>query len=238
MTQALFDKYYYSQSGFEGGTLPFFRICREQIPSGASILEVGAGPGNECSEMLSEIGPVTGLDVDEDVRNNRWLSSAHVFDGKRMPFADASFDACVSNFVLEHVSHPEEHFAEIGRVLRPGGVYCLRTPNLFHYVSAGARIMPYSMHLMLANRLRSLADDAHDPYPTWFRSNTRGRLRKLCLAGGLGNPAITMIEPEPSYGRAHPLLFYPMMAYERLVNFSDTLSGFRNTILLVTRKHA
>src|SRR5579883_670317 len=133
MTQALFDKYYYSKPGFEGGTRPFFRLCREQIPAGSNILEVGAGPGNECSQMLSGIGTVTGLDVDPDVRNNQWLSSAFVFDGKKMPFADNSFDACVSNFVLEHVSHPEEHFAEIARVLRPGGVYCLRTPNLFHY---------------------------------------------------------------------------------------------------------
>ncbi|GGA67971.1 hypothetical protein GCM10011507_19290 [Edaphobacter acidisoli] len=238
MTQALFDKYYYSNANFEGGTRPFFRLCKEQIPSGARILEIGSGPGNECSQMLSGIGTVVGLDIDPDVKNNQWLSEAHVFDGKRMPFADSSFDACVSNFVLEHVSHPAEHFAEVSRVLRPGGVYCLRTPNLFHYVSACAHLMPHSMHLMLANRLRKLAEDAHDPYPTWFRANTRNRLRELCQANGLGDPVVTMIEPEPSYGRAHPLLFYPMMAYERIVNLSDLLSGFRITMLMVTHKCA
>jgi len=238
MTQALFDKYYYSDPGFERGTRPFFRLCREQIPSGAEILEIGSGPDNECSRMLSEIGTVTGLDVDPDVKNNQWLANAFVFDGKQMPFADGSFDACVSNFVLEHVAHPGAHFKEVARVLRPGGVYCLRTPNLFHYVSMGAYMMPHSMHLMLANRLRKLADDAHDPYPTWFRSNTRTRLRKLCSISGLDKPAITMLEPEPVYGRAHPLLFYPMMAYERIVNLSAILSGFRITILLTTRKSA
>jgi SAM-dependent methyltransferase len=238
MTQALFDKYYYSNPRFEGGTRPFFRLCREQIPAGAEILEIGSGPSNPCSQMLSEIGTVTGLDVDADVKSNQWLSKAFVFDGRQMPFADASFDACVSNFVLEHVEHPAEHFKEVARVLRPGGVYCMRTPNLFHYVSMGAHIMPHSMHLMLANRLRSLANDAHDPYPTWFRSNTRRRLQQLCRASGLGEPAITMLEPEPSYGRAHPLLFYPMMAYERLVNLSGALSGLRITILLVARKPA
>lgn len=236
MTQALFDKYYYSRPDFQGGTRPFFGLCKQQIQRGAEILEVGAGPSNECSQMLGEIGRVTGLDIDPDVMNNQWLSKACIFEGKKMPFEDNSFDACVSNFVLEHVSHPEEHFAEIARVLRPGGVYCLRTPNLFHYVSAGAHMMPHSMHLLIANRLRGLGDDAHDPYPTWFRANTRNRLRKLCLTSGLGEPDITMVEPEPSYGRAHPLLFYPMMAYERLVNLSDALSGFRITILLAARK--
>jgi len=236
MTQELFDKYYYTRPGFEGGTRPFFRICREQIPTGSQILEIGAGPSNECSEMLSGIGTVTGLDVDEEVKTNEWLSRALVYDGKQMPFDDESFDACVSNFVLEHVEYPDEHFKEVARVLRPGGVYCLRTPNLLHYVSIGARLMPHSVHLLLANRMRSLEKDAHDPYPTWFRSNSRGRLQRLCRMAGMGEATIMMVEPEPSYGRAHALLFYPMMAYERLVNASPTFSGFRITILLYVRR--
>jgi SAM-dependent methyltransferase len=235
MTQALFKRYYPS-ARFEGGTIPFHRLCREQIPHGSEILEIGSGPSNQTSEALSAIGSVTGLDIDTDVKNNRWLSKALVFDGRGMPFADESFDACSSNFVLEHVEHPAEHFKEVARVLRPGGMYCFRTPNLFHYVSMGARLMPHSMHLMLANRLRSLDEGTHDPYPTWFRSNTIGKLRRLCGMAGLEMPSITMVEPEPSYGRAHALLFYPMMAYERIVNMSNALSGFRVTMLVVTRK--
>ena len=158
--------------GFEGGTRPLFDFAENRFHLVRKFWRSVPGPSNQCSKMLSEIGTVTGLDVDADVKNNQWLSKALIFDGKQMPFADASFDACVSNFVLEHVAHPMEHFKEVARVLRPGGVYCLRTPNLFHYVSMGAYMMPHSMHLKLANRLRTLADDAHDPYPTWFRSNT------------------------------------------------------------------
>jgi SAM-dependent methyltransferase len=235
-TQALFDRYYYSKPDFEGGTKPFLRICHEEIPAGSQILEIGAGPSNECSKTLSGIGRVTGLDVDSEVSANEWLSEAVVYDGKRMPFADESFDACVSNFVLEHVKYPLEHFTEVARVLRRGGVYCLRTPNLFHYVSMGAHLMPHSVHLMLANRMRSLPKEAHDPYPTWFRSNSRFRLQKLCRVSGLGEATISMIEPEPSYGRASALLFYPMMAYERVVNASSVFSGFRVTILLQVHK--
>ena len=179
MTQALYEKYYPS-ARFEGGTIPFHRLCQQQIASGAEILEIGSGPTNQTTEALSAIGSVTGLDIDPDVKNNKWLSNAHTFDGRRMPFADESFDACCSNWVLEHVQHPAEHFKEVARVLRPGGMYCFRTPNLFHYVSMGARIMPHSLHLLLANRLRSLDEGAHDPYHTWFRSNTRGKLRGLC----------------------------------------------------------
>ncbi len=147
MTQALFDKYYYHKPSFVNGTVRFLQMCREQIPAGAEILEIGAGPGNDCSEAFSGMGTVTGLDVDPDVKTNQWLSRAFVYDGKQMPFPDASFDACVSNFVIEHVEHPSEHFAEVARVLRPGGVYCLRTPNLFHYVCMVAYLLPHSLHL-------------------------------------------------------------------------------------------
>jgi SAM-dependent methyltransferase len=238
MTQALFDKYYYHKPDFEDGTKHFLRVCKEQIKPGSEILEIGAGPTNGYSKSFSEIGPLTGLDIDPDVKNNQWLSQAFLFDGNKMPFADASFDACISNFVLEHVEHPIEHFQEVARVLRPGGVYCMRTPNLFHYVTLGAFMMPHSLHLLLANRLRSSPEDAHDPYPTWYRANSRGRLRKLCRTAGMSEPIITMVEPEPSYGRAHALLFYPMMAYERTVNLSSALSGLRVTILMSVRKPA
>jgi SAM-dependent methyltransferase len=235
MTQALYERYYPS-TRFQGGTIPFHQLCLDQIHPGAEILEIGSGPTNQTTEALSAIGSVTGLDIDPDVKNNKWLSNALTFDGKEMPFADESFDACCSNWVLEHVEHPTEHFKEVARVLRPGGIYCFRTPNLFHYVPMGARIMPHSLHLLLANRLRSLDEEAHDPYPTWFRSNTRGKLRGLCRAAGFEMPSITMLEPEPSYGAAHALLFYPMMAYERVVNLSDALSGFRHTMLVAVRK--
>ncbi len=235
MTQVLFDKYY-PKSRFEGGTVPFFRLCRQNIAANSRILEIGAGPTNDCSRTLSEIGPVTGIDIDPDVKNNESLSHAVLYDGVKMPFEDASFDACVSNWVLEHVEHPLEHFREVARVLRPGGVYCVRTPNLYHYVSISAHLLPHSMHLRVANRLRSLAEDAHDPYPTWFRSNTRSKLKSLCRQAGLSEPAITMLEPEPSYGRAHPILFYTFMAYERLVNSAKIFQGIRITILMAVRK--
>src|SRR5581483_8165036 len=172
MTQALYEKYY-PPPRYEGGTVPFYRLCAQAISPGSRILAIGAGPTNDCTRRLADIGSVTGLDIDRDVRTNQYLARAEVFDGGKMPFPNASFDACVSNWVLEHVEHPADHFREVSRVLRPGGVYCVRTPNLYHYVSITARLLPHWLHLKMANRLRRLPSGSHDPYPTWFRSNTR-----------------------------------------------------------------
>jgi SAM-dependent methyltransferase len=227
MTQHLFDKYYFSRPGYIGGDRPFHRLCVAQIPGGSEIIEVGAGPSNETTEALARIGGVTGLDIDSAVLKNEFCTNAKVFDGLHLPLPDCSVDACVSNWVLEHVQNPEAHFREVARVLRPQGVYCFRTANLYHYVGLGARMTPHSIHLSVANRLRTLSAEAHDPYPTYHRANSRKRIQRLIHQSGLRINHLELIEPEPSYGRLHAALFYPMMAYERLVNSTSLLSNFR-----------
>ena len=51
-----------------------------------------------------------------------------------MPFADAVFDTVICNAVLEHVRSADKVFAELARVLRPGGHMMLAVPFLqpFH----------------------------------------------------------------------------------------------------------
>ena len=230
MTQHLFKKFYFSRPGYRGGTIPFHDICKTQIRRGSEILEIGAGPSNPTTEVLSLIGEVTGVDIDPEVQKNSFCKKANVFDGLRLPYRDCSFDACVSNWVLEHVEHPEAHFAEVARVLRPNGVYCFRTPNLYHYVTIGSRMSAHSIHLVLANRLRELKAEAHAPYPTYYRANTTRQLRQLVHCSGLRVTLLELMEPEPSYGRIHAALFYPMMIYERIVNSTSLFSNFRITI--------
>jgi|SRR5579863_7457731 len=235
-TQALFDRYYYSRAGYIGGTERFHQLCQSRLARGGRILEIGAGPANPTTAVLARLGPVTGLDVSTEVLGNPNLTEARVYDGIKVPLPGEAFDLCVSNYVLEHVADPASHFQEVFRVLKPGASYCFRTPNRWHYVTIASSAVPHSMHLRLANRLRALDADAHDPWPTVYRANTRRTLRRLARRSGLLPEELRMIEAEPSYGAVHPLLFYPMMAYERLVNSSDLFSLFRVNILGVFRK--
>jgi hypothetical protein len=100
----------------------------------------------------------------------------------------------------------------------------------------GSRLTPHLTHLRLANRLRGLDADAHDPYPTYYRANSRRRLNALIQNAGMELILLQMMEPEPSYGRRHAALFYPMMVYERIVNSSNLLSNFRVVIFGVCTK--
>jgi SAM-dependent methyltransferase len=229
-TEQLFRRYYTSIPGYQDGTAFFHSLVAQCVPYGTRILEIGAGPTNNTTAFLRSRGSVVGLDVSSEVTQNSYLDEARVFDGATFPFSDCSFDACCSNYVLEHVPNPEEHFKEVFRVLKPGGAYCFRTPNRWHYIGLCSSLLPHRAHLMLANRLRNLADTAHDPYPTTYMANTKGRLQRLCRDAGFWDTHILMVEKEPFYGRRYQLLFWPMMFYERIVNSSDIFGPLRVNI--------
>ena len=231
----LFWKYYYSTPGFVNGTEQFHGVVAEHVPPGATIVEVGAGPTNRTTRFLSSIGKVAGVDISNELQTNEWLSEAHVYDGNVMPLPSESFDSCVSDFVLEHVTNPETHFREVHRILRPGGSFCFRTPNFWHYVTLGSWLIPNRAHSILSNRLRGLAE-TNGVYPTSYRANTRRRIEALARSVGFRVKLLRHIEAEPSYGRAGSAFFYPMMAYERLVNSSRYLAAFRSNLLCVLEK--
>jgi SAM-dependent methyltransferase len=102
-------------------------LSRHQIDG--PILEVGTGVGGNLAD-LSAVGATYGVEVSA-VAARRAVGHAPVVvaDGGRLPFADAVFAVVVCTEVLEHVDDPSVVFAEIARVLRPGGLAYVTTPN-------------------------------------------------------------------------------------------------------------
>src|SRR5262249_26255553 len=107
---------------------------------GLDILDFGCGWGGETLWLAARARSGCGGDVDERAiaqarrapesparRNCRFEWSA---DG-RLPFADASFDAVLSTDTFEHVMDLDLAFAEIARVLKPGGSLLSRFGPLF-----------------------------------------------------------------------------------------------------------
>lgn len=95
------------------------------LPAGARVLDLGAGPGSFPAERpdLS----VVRLDLE---RPHRLGPGSYVFaDAARMPFAPASFHMVVSNHSLEHFTGLDATLGEIGRVLKPGGVLYVAVPD-------------------------------------------------------------------------------------------------------------
>jgi ubiquinone/menaquinone biosynthesis C-methylase UbiE len=103
-----------------------------EAPAGSRLLDVGCGPG-EVLVRLATIAPAietTGLDVDAAMiararrKAERFGSGGPAFvvaDVASMPFPDASFDVVVSSYAVHHWPDRDAGFAEVLRILKPGG---------------------------------------------------------------------------------------------------------------------
>lgn len=228
---------YYPPSSWTNGTDEFHQLCSKYIPKGAMILEVGPGPANHTSDSLSTLGRVYGVDVDQAIIGNKTLAEAFVMSDDSYPFEDCTFDACVSNYVIEHVRDEAQHLKEVHRVLKAGGAYIFRTPNIYHYTGFVGRLTPHWVHMKLANWLRNLPPDkSADPYPTYYRLNSRCKIVREANRWGFDIPELRMVEKEPSYGMVMRPLFFAFLAYERIVNSWRGFEGIRANIFAVLKK--
>ncbi len=225
------DRWYRSRPDWKTGRAEFFEMILLHA-SGGTCLEIGPGPENTTSRWLASVfSRVDGLDIDPEALKNRHLSAVYLYDGQTFPLSSASYDVAVADYVLEHVAQPQRFLGEVARVLKPGGRFLFRTPHLWHYVSLAARVTPHWAQSRLSAWLRRMPPGSHPSYPTYHRLNTRRTIARLARQAGLEVLELRLIEKEPSYGRASPLLFYPLLAYERLVNASDLLAMFRGNLL-------
>lgn len=112
------------------------RFLKVGITKG-NALEIGPGPGYVGLEWLkrSSGSALTGCEISRDMiklaeknaKEYGFGAKASYVEGNcmQMPFEDNSFDAVFSNGSLHEWEDPIRVFAEIGRVLKPGGLFCI-----------------------------------------------------------------------------------------------------------------
>ena len=95
------------------------------------VLVVGCGSGREAAVLAADLdGSTIGIDLVTNfcAEAKNWADLRHG-DATAMNFPDSSFDVLFSYHVLEHIPRPERALAEMKRILRPGGLFCIGTPN-------------------------------------------------------------------------------------------------------------
>ena len=128
----------HASSETHAGAEHFCRTVRSLGGLGAhqKVLVAGCGYGHEALFIRKELGTtVTGVDMEKlwdpvaewgaDIAGLELL----VGSVQDLPFADNSFDLVFFHHVIEHVGSPSVSLRELSRVLRPGGLIYIGTPN-------------------------------------------------------------------------------------------------------------
>ena len=102
-----------------------------ELPDGAQVLELGAGPAKLWRENLDRLPQswqvtLTDLSAGMIAEAQTYLKDIPNFtfavaDAQTLPFDDATFDAVVANHMLYHVPDLPRALSEVRRVLKPGG---------------------------------------------------------------------------------------------------------------------
>jgi SAM-dependent methyltransferase len=139
-----FDEKYFSTNAYQDVSFTkysqywwsnrfYATLVRRYGRRGTRLLEIGSGLGHL-------VGQLEGMYATSAVDVNHWAlvqskavashTLQQVASAEDLPFADGIFGAIVIKHVVEHLPHPEKAIAELGRVMGPGGILILATPNL------------------------------------------------------------------------------------------------------------
>lgn len=168
----------------------------------------------ELQDLRSVAREVVGIDVDAAAAANPTIDRFGLIQSDIWPIADASVDVCFADWVLEHVERPEAFFGEAARVLKPGGVFCARTPNRYGYFALAARAIPNRWHAKVLSRVMPERQE-QDVFPTRYWCNTGRRLKRILGASGFDSIAIDYPDVAPVYLRFSRLLYTLGVAYGR-----------------------
>jgi SAM-dependent methyltransferase len=188
------QRFFYPETDVGGfsrvdGTIEFYTRVNALLESEATVLDFGAGRGvglqddpvayrRRLQTLKDKCSRTIGVDVDDAVNENPGLDEAHVvMPGDRIPVESSSVDLILSDHTFEHIDDPQATARELGRVLKPGGWICARTPNRWGYIGLGTNLVPNRLHVSILRRLQKQRK-AVDVFPTVYRLNTRRSLRR------------------------------------------------------------
>jgi SAM-dependent methyltransferase len=213
----------YAPGGRLTGRLEQLRTAvGQRVSPGGTVLDLGCATGDLARELAAGGLRVAGCDISAQMLDRaaradpagiaEWVRLEPGW--RRLPFADAAFDAIVAASVLEYVSAPAAVLRECARVLRPEGTLLCTVPDLRHPVRwlewpAGLLARSALARSALAGAVARVwgrvdGSPALDAYLTYLRISRQRRRHRwwLAAAGQAGlRPATRLAEP----GRPAPL---------------------------------
>jgi ubiquinone/menaquinone biosynthesis C-methylase UbiE len=162
------------------------------VVGGKEVLDAGCGVGYGA-QICAEAGAarVVGVDLSAEAVADSVFRAGHlaqflVGDLQSLPLAAASFDVVVCFEAIEHVEHGDVVLDEFKRVLRPGGVVLLSSPNRTVYLPGNPHHVheytPAELEEALAQRFANVALYRQHPWITSLITDDAGFAAKSAAA--------------------------------------------------------
>jgi ubiquinone/menaquinone biosynthesis C-methylase UbiE len=221
---ALIERYF---PGYRSPKVRYQTLLDSVVDADTSWLELGCGKRICADDALNAGLPrrarfVVGLDRDPYLEKHSSIDNLVCADAAALPFRDGAFNLVTASFVLEHLEQPEAVFREIARVCAPGGRVVVFTPNLANYGMIIAAATPYKFHLWYKKLAYFFArgewtDHEEDMFPTFYRANTVGRLRRLMRQAAFKVERLEWVGMAHSFGFIKPL-YIASLLFERIID--------------------
>lgn len=114
-------------------------LIAQQYVRGLRVLDVASGEGYGSHLLARDAASVVGVDLSADAvlhatsrypaANLKYVAASCI----QIPEPDASFDVIVSFETLEHIMEHEAFLREVDRLLAPGGMFIISSPNRVEY---------------------------------------------------------------------------------------------------------
>lgn len=218
-------------------------VLESAVGQGDVWLEVGCGrrilppwgmPEERQKALVSQVALLVGMDVDGAIREHPLLGARVMALGEHMPFADGAFDLITANTVVEHLRDPDAFLQEVRRILKDGGHFLFHTPNYLHHWIFLSSMLPDAAKEFLAGAL----EDRHekDVFPTWYRLNTTGTIRRRASRCGLEVETLRVVGSSGPLRSLGPLGWLECV----LMKLTSALSGGRydSSLIVILRKPA
>ncbi len=161
-----------------------------RLIGGGRVLDLGSGEGFGASILDDAAREVVGIDIDQrtvDHAQLNWSSPTVSFvQGSALDlsqFADASFDAVVAFEVIEHLKEQDGMLAEVARVLAPGGVLVISTPDRRIYSESSGQKNPFHERELTREEFSELLASSFEHVGLWgqraITGSYLGRLEQL-----------------------------------------------------------